>query len=510
MVGLLGGLSLATDLGTGAPLEESLRRSVLAARLARVAGLADDDVRATLYTALMQHLGCTAYAHEGAAAFGDDTAVTRVTLVTEPGSPADLVRTWVPRLAEATGQRRSSLLLSSLEHMRSVEAVAPTATCDVIRQAARRLGLPVQVQQGLAQVLTAWDGTGFPRLRGEDICLAARLVAVASAAVMYAGVDGSGVAAAVAEVERRAGRILDPELAAAFRARPEELMDGLGDDAYRLVLDSEPDPVLLVDGRTLEQTARTFGDLADLKSPRFHGHSDAVADLACGAARSMGLADDARDLLLAGHLHDIGRVAVSSRIWDKPAALSMAEQDQAALHPYHSERVLARIPELAAVAVLAGQHHERSDGSGYHRGLAAPQLSLASRVLAAADTYQSLCEDGPGRPALSPRAAAERLGADARAGRLDPDAVAGVLTAAGRPPTAQPPHPGALTSRQVEVLRLLAAGLSNPQIGHRLGISRRTAEHHVQDIYQHIGCSTRAGAALFAMEHGLFRPGGQA
>jgi DNA-binding CsgD family transcriptional regulator len=323
---------------------------------------------------------------------------------------------------------------------------------------------------------------------------------------MYAGADGTAVDAAVAEVGRRTGRILDPDLAAAFRDRAGELLDGLGDDGYRLVLDSEPDPVRLVDERTLEQTARTFGDLADLKSPRFHGHSGAVAALACEAARSMGLAD-ARTLLLAGHLHDIGRVAVPSRIWDKQAPLSMAEQDQAALHPYHSERVLSRIPELAAVAALAGQHHERCDGSGYHRGLAAPQLSLASRVLAAAEAYQSLCEDGPGRPALPPKAAAERLGADARSGRLDPDAVAGVLTAAGQPQTARP-HPGGLTSRQVEVLRLLAAGLSNPQIGDRLGISRRTAEHHVQDIYQQIGCSTRAGAALFAMEHGLFRPGG--
>ncbi|MDF2091877.1 HD domain-containing protein [Knoellia sp. 3-2P3] len=508
MVGLLGGLSLATDLGTGAPLEESLRRSVLAARLAKVAGLPDDDVRATLYTALLQHLGCTAYAHEGAKNFGDDVVTTRVTLLTEPGSTTDLVRTWVPRLAEATGQRRSSLLLRTLEHARSMDAVAPTATCDVIRQAARRLGLPAQVQLGLAQVLTAWNGTGFPRLRGEEICLPARLVAVASAAVMYAGADGTGVEAAVAEVDRRAGRVLDPDLAAAFHARANDLMHGLDGDAYHLVLDGEPDPVLLVDDRTLEQTARTFGDLADLKSPRFHGHSGAVAALACGAARSMGLADEDTTMRLAGHLHDVGRVAVSSRIWDKQTALSTAEQDQAALHAYHSERVLGRIPELAAVALLAGQHHERSDGSGYHRGLTAPQLSLASRVLAAADAYQSLREDEPGRPALPPRVAAEGLGAEARAGRLDPDAVAAVLRVAGHPQATRPPRPGALTGRQVEVLRLLAAGLSNPQIGHRLGISRRTAEHHVQDIYQHIGCSTRAGAALFAMEHGLFRPDG--
>ena len=63
--------------------------------------------------------------------------------------------------------------------------------------------------------------------------------------------------------------------------------------------------------------------------------------------------------------------------------------------------------------------------------------------------------------------------------------------------------PPGLTERQVEVLRLVAVGSSNRDIAERLVISTRTAEHHVQDIYLKIGTSTRAGAALYAMEHGL-------
>jgi DNA-binding NarL/FixJ family response regulator len=63
--------------------------------------------------------------------------------------------------------------------------------------------------------------------------------------------------------------------------------------------------------------------------------------------------------------------------------------------------------------------------------------------------------------------------------------------------------PAGLTDRQVEVLRLVARGLSNPQIASRLVVSRRTAERHVQDIYAKVGVSSRAGAALFAMEHDL-------
>ncbi len=58
------------------------------------------------------------------------------------------------------------------------------------------------------------------------------------------------------------------------------------------------------------------------------------------------------------------------------------------------------------------------------------------------------------------------------------------------------------------MVRLLARGLSNKQIADRLAISRRTAERRVQDIYLRIGASTRAGAALYAMEHGLLADSG--
>jgi HD-GYP domain-containing protein (c-di-GMP phosphodiesterase class II) len=267
------------------------------------------------------------------------------------------------------------------------------------------------------------------------------------------------------------------------------------------VLESEPDPVRLVDDSEVEEIAQTFGDLVDLKSPWLQGHSSAVADLAGRAAGLLGLPDQ-RVVRIAGHLHDVGRVGVSSRIWDKAGPLTTTERDQARLHSYFTERVLARVPALAEVAALASQHHERSDGSGYHRGVTGSQLSLSSRVLAAADFYRSHVEERPYRTAATATDAAQRLTQEVRAGRLDPDAVAAVLEAAGRG-RAQRVRPAGLTERQVEVLRLVARGLSNRDIAMQLVISTRTAEHHVQDVYGRIGSSTRAGAALFAMEHGL-------
>ena len=249
--------------------------------------------------------------------------------------------------------------------------------------------------------------------------------------------------------------------------------------------------------------ARTFGNLVDLKSPWLQGHSAGVGDLAAGAAGMLGLREDMHAVRVAGYLHDLGRIGVSSAIWDKAGPLSGIERDQARLHAYHSERILARIPPLTSLAKLAGEHHERCDGSGYHRGSTAAQLSMASRLLACADAYRRWIEDRPYRRALAPARAADRLEAEARAGRLDADAAAAVIEAAGLPRGVRRARPADLTERQVEVLRLVSRGLSNSEIAERLVLSRRTVEHHVQDIYVKIEASTRAGAAMFAMQHGL-------
>ncbi|MCL3861131.1 HD domain-containing phosphohydrolase [Actinotalea sp. K2] len=498
---LLGGLSVATDLGTGAPPEESLTRALVATRLARAAGCDEAVISDVIYTSLLQHLGCTAYSHESAALWGDDVAVVRLAFLTDLTASTQVWRRWVPGVAEATGTSRLRVLATTLSAGRKVDLEGARATCEVARDASRQLGLPPTVQEGLLHTMTMWNGKGFPPSRGTDIPTSTRVMQVAAVAVLFA--LHADQDEAVAQVRHRAGEYLDPDLADVFLRRPREMLEGLDEvDAYRSVLDSEPDPVPFVDDAETEAVARTFGHLVDLKSPWLHGHSAGVAELAATAAHAMGLDDQVSTVRIAGHLHDLGRIGVSSRIWDK-ATPSQTERDQARLHPYYSERILARIPALADAARLAGQHHERCDGSGYHRGLGAAQLTLASRVLGVADAYRCLVEGRPDQPALDGDRAAERITDEARAGGLDGDAVAGVLSAVGRGRGGRRALPGGLTSRQVEVLRLVSAGMSNREIADRLTISPRTAEHHVQDIYTRIGVASRAGAALFAMEHGL-------
>jgi HD-GYP domain-containing protein (c-di-GMP phosphodiesterase class II) len=295
-----------------------------------------------------------------------------------------------------------------------------------------------------------------------------------------------------------------------FLARSADLLAGLdGADPFDQVLAAEPDPVTWVDDDRLVVIARVCGDLADLKSPWLHGHSAAVGDLAGAAAEALGL-PEATEVRAAGHLHDIGRVGLPSRLWTVPRPWTAAERDQARLHAYHSERVLARVPQLAAVAALAGAHHERCDGSGYHRGQRADRLPVGARVLAAADAWRTAVEDRPHRPGLDVDDARRRLEAEARAGRLDADAVAAVLAVvAGRGTRpARPNGAAGLTARQLEVLRLVTRGLSNREIGRALGISSRTVDRHVADVYTRIGVTSRAAAALFSIEHGLGDPVG--
>jgi HD-GYP domain-containing protein (c-di-GMP phosphodiesterase class II) len=255
----------------------------------------------------------------------------------------------------------------------------------------------------------------------------------------------------------------------------------------------------------LDQACAVAGDFADMKSPWTLGHSPGVAELAEAAAWRLGLAaDDVSVVRRAALLHDLGRAGVSSAVWDRPAALSEADRERVRLHPYFTERTLARSPGLAPLGRLGAAHHERLDGSGYHRGATAGDLPVTARLIAAADVFHAMTEPRPHRPAHSSEAAAAELTAQVRAGCLDGACVDAVLGAAGQAAErVRGPLPAGLTEREAEVLGLVARGLTNRQVAERLGSSPKTVGNQVQAAYGKIGVSTRAAAALFAVEHGL-------
>jgi HD-GYP domain-containing protein (c-di-GMP phosphodiesterase class II) len=257
----------------------------------------------------------------------------------------------------------------------------------------------------------------------------------------------------------------------------------------------------------LDDSLRAVGDFADLKSPYLVGHSAGVAELAARAAERAGLpAADVVALRRAGWVHDVGRVGVPSMLWGKPGALTFDEWERVRMHAYHTDRILARPEGLRSFGRIASMHHERCDGSGYFRAVAASQQPGPAKILAAADAFHAMTEERPHRPALDAERAAAELKAEVRAGRLDGDAAAAVLEAAGRPVRRRREQVGGLTAREVEVLRLVARGRSIREIARDLVISPKTADAHIQHIYAKAGVSTRAAATLYAMQHDLLGP----
>jgi HD-GYP domain-containing protein (c-di-GMP phosphodiesterase class II) len=503
---LLAGLSRVSDLGFGLHPGEALRASALAAGLARSMDLGEEDVRAALYTALLLHLGCVGYARETARLFGDELVMGAASARTNLADPRDVLTTFLPALTRGRSPlERTRLVLNTLTRgVRHGEAFATTA-CEVGRDAARRLRLPEEVQRSIYHSYEWWDGGGVPDgLSGEDIPVGARVATLTTVAVTFDLAGGTELA--VEAVREQGGGILDPGIAEHFTRRGAELLSEVhAHDPQQLVLDAEPPPVVSVLDPHLVEVAAVFGDIADLKTPYTHGHSRGVAALARGAGERLELqGSDVADLEVAGHLHDVGRVAISSAVWEKPGGLDGHEWEQVRLHAYHAERVLDGSRRLSSLVPLVGRHHERLGGGGYHRGCTRDELSVPARVLAASDAYQAMTQRRPHRAALSPDQAEQRLLDDVRSGRLDPDAVGAVLAAAGRDvPVARRDPPAGLTDREVEVLGLVAEGRTNREIGEELNVSRRTAEQHVQNVYAKIGVSSRAAAAIFAMEHDL-------
>ena len=498
----LAALSLTTDLATGLPFEKGLRTCVVATGLARVVGLDEHDCAAVFCAALLESVGCTSHASENADLFADDTAFQAAFHRLDPGDPATL-ETQLGRFGSWAPGRRRELARRFLDVAPVEGPRASRAGCEVSRALGGRLGMAGAVVDALDDVYERWDGRGLPGTRaGEQLSAVMRIVHVAEQAVL-AAVDG-GPGAAVAEVSRRAGGQLDPGLAAAFTSSADELLAALdGPDLLATVLADEPAPAAAAGDAPLERLGAALAAVVDLKGRFLLGHSAHVAELADAGAAAAGLAAAERDLLRAAALlHDLGRVVVSSAVWDRPGPLGAADLERVRLHPYWTDRVLRRCAGLAPLAEVAAGHHERCDGSGYHRGVGAGELSGGARLLAAADVLAALTEERPHRAALPPREAGRRLEAEAAAGRLDADACAAVLAGAGLPRPRRA-WPCDLTDREVEVLRLAARGLSNRAIAERLGVSDRTVGHHLAHAFDKTGRRTRAGVAVFAMEHGL-------
>jgi HD-GYP domain-containing protein (c-di-GMP phosphodiesterase class II) len=501
---LVAALSLGVDLGFGQPMEHVLRQCLIALRLAEGLGLKEEPRAVVYYTALLINIGCHSDAHEQAKWFGDDIALKSIKYDHEPRSLR----------MSATGMRflgsghpplhRFRLGLEfALSGHREVDDMI-THHAAIAQTMAEQLSLPDEVIEAIGAAYERWDGRGWPgELEGDEVPLASRVAHVAEFIEVANRMGGAEAAKQLAR-ERRGGAF-DPALADLVQAEADVILSGLDTvGVWDAVIDAEPALAVVLAGERFDAALLAIANFVDLKSPYFLGHARAVSDLAAEAGAGLGLAEtDVRQVRRAGLVHGLGRLGVSNAILDKRGPLGAGEWERVRLQPYVTDRMLCQSKALAPVARIAVQHRERLDGSGYPRGLSGAGISRGARILAAADSYQAMREPRPHRPERTAEEAAAELRADVKAGRHDGDAAEAVLGAAGHRVPRRREGPAGLTPRELEVLTLLARGLSNKQIAQRLVISPKTAANHAEHIYAKINTPTRAAAGLFAMQHGL-------
>lgn len=499
-------MCLATDLGMSFPLEHGLEGTLTSMRLCRAMGVDLETARATYDVSLLMYAGCAVDGDVRGRIFGGN--LTKEHTHRQHGSNLE----GLIGVARALPSPDRSLPVRAVQMASRLPRAARfvgghyVAFCEVAGMLAHRLGMPSDVVTMFDYLSERWDGAGIlKRAGGEDIPLPIRIVQLGRDATYQRLIGDEAHVAAT--MKARSGKAFDAEIVDVLLANLHEILGPTDrdDPTWDAALAAEPGTPRTLSEPGFAAALEALGLFSDTISPYFTGHSSGVAELAHSAGAAMGMnAADAESLRAAGYLHDIGRAAVHPRVWNKTGTLTTGDWEQVRLHPYHTERVLVRSPKLAQYAWIASSHHERLDASGYHKGLAGTALGGPSRVLAAADAFRCRTEPRAYRDALEPDEAVRVLSAQAEQGMLDRDAVAAVAEAAGQPrPDFE--RPAGLTEREAQVIELLAHGGATKQIAESLGITAKTADTHIQNIYRKIGVSSRAAATLYAASNGLVR-----
>lgn len=518
-------LSLAADMALGLSTGHGVRACYISMHLAEQLGLPQDQRADLFYTALLMDAGCTAWTSQIATTIlGDDLDARRdLFFFRDYGDPREVLK-WLTRYmaaGEGLGTRVKRIVGFGL-HGKQFMVEGMRNTADVAARLADRLDRSPEVQEALRSVFEQWDGSGPRGQRAGSIPIISRIVYATIFLEVFHQVGGR--AAAVRIAQARQGKALDPAVVNAFGrlAADDAFWQGLeGETIWEAIRRLEPDsPSRYIGEARLDEAARAFADFTDLKSFYTAGHSRRVAALAERVASHLALAPtEIIAIRRAALLHDIGLVGVPSFVLHKPEErLSAAEWENLRLHPYHAERILARVPAFASLLPLVAAHHERPDGQGYYRGLRLEQIPLGARIIAVADAFEDLTHAGPERAARDPDAALVEMGRGAGT-RFCPDAFSALVGALGHARSGQVTRgvagkatdsagpkrdwPAGLTDREIDVLRALTTGANRRTMADRLSVSEHTIRHHLEHIYGKIDVHTRVAATLFALEHDL-------
>jgi putative nucleotidyltransferase with HDIG domain len=446
---IISALSFALDLTEGAVPGHAMRSCILGMRIAIELGLPEEEMRDLYYALMLKDVGCSSNAARMCQIVGgDDRAIksgVKLEDWTKPHQPklSVLRLMWANVLPHASAAARVARIakIAVTQHKNNEEMI--TLRCDRGASIVRKIGLSEATAGAVRSLDEHWDGSGYPeRLRGEDIPMLARIAAVAQHLDVFA--SETTTENAVSVLRDRSGKWFDPQLVKVveiLHRRQTLWQDSLADTPEEMtrsaVLALEPkrdshqlfEPGTKLDASQIDRICEAFSDVVDAKSPFSYRHSVGVAEVAVAIAEALGM-EPQRILLVkrAALLHDLGKLRVPNSILDKPGKLTDEEFAVVREHPDLTFKILSRITAFQDMALIAGQHHEKLDGTGYPHRTAANDLSLESRIVAVADVYTALSEERPYRRSLEFSQIEEIMARDVPH-KLDADCFGALMTA---------------------------------------------------------------------------------
>jgi HD-GYP domain-containing protein (c-di-GMP phosphodiesterase class II)/DNA-binding CsgD family transcriptional regulator len=506
---LLEAFSFASDLGRGQPMGHVLRTCRIAMALADTLKLPERDLPDIYFTSLLVHAGCTAGASEFAAFLaGDELKAQKDLCLCDPANFLDVLSCL--RRNVAPGKPLPKRLARMLQVMAQGDSTFNdifAGSSEVGARIAARMGMSEQTCSSLYNICETWNGKGPHRLKGGAIPLPSRLVNAAMVIEVFH--SEHGVEAVKAAALSRKDRLFDPDIVAAIvkLCDDEPFWRKLNEEeSWDTVLALEPLPHRYVDDASLDALLLSFADLADLKTSNLVARSRRTSTLAAAVAARLRLGEQEQVVVRrAALVQDVGLVTVPSLLLSPGRRLTAAETERVRLHPYYTERVLSRSSTLEPIGRIAAIHHERLDGSGYHKGLQGSQIPMTARILMTVDAYLELVDDG--NSTTSSDQAIQKLANESRK-TLDADclrALADEVGGSAHLPRPQPKRflPSGLTERELEVLGLISRGYSVKECAEQLVLSNHTVRHHLENIYGKTGVTSRAGAVLYAVDNNL-------
>lgn len=437
---ILSALSYALDITEGARPGHSGRACLLGMRLGVEIGLSEQALADLYYALLLKDIGCSSNSARMADAFRAEDQVVKQHFkfvdrekLGRPNREA-LSFVWQNIAPTSNVWHRMRQMYRMLRSPGNLTAEVIEARCERGAVILHKIGMSVDTCAAVYSLDEHWNGRGLPdHLVGQEIPLLGRICAVAQHLDLFC--SEFGTFKAMETLAARSGTWYDPDLVRAAKSLNERgalwaqcLPGSESAELQPAVLALDPGSSTALAPRDIDLICSSFADVVDSKSPFTYRHAVATTETAVLISRSMGLAPERVEVVRrAALLHDIGMLGIPNTILDKQGPLTGEEWTATKRHPLLSQEILSRVGAFAEISVLAGQHHEKLDGSGYPFHLAGEQLSLESRILTVADVFSALMESRPYRQDLRP-AEIQQVLTGAVPQRLDGECVEAVLS----------------------------------------------------------------------------------